>query len=212
MQILHKMVNKALASLGYQKVPRFPQAGVGSGIIFYRADPNTPWVLHVSCAQRSAKVGAGWGIGCGGWLELASLPTLPPQTVLHDEDSALREGMEEIPGLFSVIPVQVLRDRLFYLTGFAVHVPHDPYGNYFHYATYFACPVTAQEEAGLKALPKSDETAAPLSFFGMHWLAGEALTAPLTGLPENFHHAHELQSFRALADRADTNRLPYLKG
>jgi hypothetical protein len=207
--VLQLWMNKIARSFGYVPKPHFPQAGVGSGIIFFcRLPGENIAAVRMGFATRSAKVGRGYGISCGGWMNLTEMIMLPSGTLLNAADEAIREGVEEIPGLLKVIPAEVIRARLQHITSAAVYVPHDRYGNRFHHGTYFACEVTPAEVAALEALPTSDETAAPLSFRTVH---GGGDDSKVVGLPRPFHHAHEVQACAELLRMYVSGKLVVLK-
>lgn len=203
------LLDNIFRALGYIPAPRFPQAGLGSGIIFYRVAG--PHRVNVLVSSRSSTVGKGSGISCGGWLDLAGLVLMPDGTIESVEDSALREAGEEIPGVFGVIAREVLAANLSYLAGWAVYKPHDPYGNRVHGVTLLVCPVTEAEETALCALPISDETAAPLRAVTLAWTGDAPRTEEIDGIPDDFYHPHDREAFATLVQRLARADLPLVR-
>ena len=198
-------LNIILRRLGYMPVPQFPQAGVGSGLIFYRV--LGPRKLRVLISSRSSNVGPGSGISCGGWFELKAMLDMPDGAMVTDAESATREGWEEIPGLLNVLPEAVLLANAQMVFGAAVYKPYDRYGNSFHKVAYMAMAVTAAEEDALCRLPKSSETSAPLRAVDLTWDGDSPTAEDLRGMPGDFHHTHEREAFAALARLAEVGRL-----
>lgn len=202
---LRKYINRAAFALGYMPKPQFPQAGPGSGYIFYRKVGLRH--LRVLLATRSALVGVGSGISCGGWFELAAMLGSADGTTVTDQQSAAREGWEEIPGLFTVLPEALLEANSQPIYGAAIYKPNDRYGNIFHKANFLGMSITETEEAALCKLPKSNETSAPLRAVDIRWNVDNPAADDLIGLPDNFHHPHERDAFASLARLDDDGRL-----
>lgn len=202
---MNKVINALMRWLGYMPTPKFPQAGVGSGGIFYRV--LGPRHIRVLLASRAGNVGAGSGISFGGWMPLSSLLGKLDGTLVRTEIGAAREGVQEVPGLLKTLSKDVLLGNLQYLLGGCVYKPNDPYGNIIHAATYYGLAVTEAEEEALCNLPKSKETTAPLMPVDLSWTVDNPTPDDLKGLPGDFHHGHEREAFAALAQLADQGRL-----
>ncbi|PZP40280.1 MAG: hypothetical protein DI585_01520 [Pseudomonas fluorescens] len=183
----------------------FPKSGVGSGLIAYRV--LGPRHLRVPISSRAEGVGAGSGITSGGWMPLALLGTKPDGAIIRLETGAVRESVQEVPGILKVLPREVLFNNMQYLFGASIHKPKDPYGNTFHTGVYYGLAVTEPEEVALCNLPTSKETSAPLRAVDIRWEVDNPTPEDLIGLPTDFHHDHERYAYAALAQMADRNRL-----
>ena len=189
-----------------QQQEQFPKAAPGNGLVLYRKGPRRN-SLRVGCAKRSVKVGRGYGVSFGGFAEVKDVLALPVGGIIFMEDEVLREGGEEVTGLSTVIPEDVIKDRMVYLTAFMVHTADS---NRVHSCLDFGCPITEAEELGVSALPPSNETMGSQEFFILEWPEGKPEEAVLN-VPEPFYHQHEMQVFFALAKLAARGRLEYVE-
>lgn len=181
-------------------------AAPGCGVIVYRRDENGSIIVLLS--KRSAKVGVGYGITGGGFVECGSLMAKSIGTILESADEAYREALEENLGFGDIISLAQFRERAQPLASFAVHTADS---NGVHACTYFGLAVSKAEWDAMTALPPSDERDGDLVPALLIWTRNINRTKPedhivLHGAGD-FFHAHEQRAFGMLAWLASRNRL-----
>lgn len=181
-------------------------AAPGCGVIVYRQDAKGG--LTVLLSRRAAKVGEGYGITGGGFVECGDLMEQPVGTISENTDEAYREAKEENPGFDEIFSRETFRERCQPLAGFSVRTA-DSSG--VHACSYYGLRVNDAEWAAICRLPPSDERDGDLVPVPLIWLRTINRHKPedhivLAGA-SNFFHQHELRAFGMLAWLAANKRL-----
>ena len=178
----------------------FKMAAPGCGAIAFR-DTDAPNTLEVILSERAAKVGPGYGITGGGFVECGDIYKEEAGFISLSADEAHRELREENPGFENIISLEDFRKRAQLVCSFNVKA-NDVNG--VHACTYFALRLTNTEWDQVMALPPSDERVGMLKSAKLRW--NDSGTINLDGA-DKFFHKHELKAFEAMAAHAQQGRL-----
>lgn len=193
-------------------------AAPGAGVIVFRPRyypcpqgdvyDESMGAIDVLLSRRTAKVGKGYGITGGGFVECGALMQKPVGCISRAEAEAWREAVEENPGFEDIVPYDVFLERAQMLTSFAVRAAD---ANGIHAASYLAFCATPAEYDAIASLPPSDEREGELVSVTLsveqnvrRAHAGEDVQ--FEG-KDAFFHAHELEAFGQMVWLAQRNKL-----
>lgn len=178
----------------------FKMAAPGCGVIAFR-NTNDDDELEVILSERAAKVGPGYGITGGGFVECGDINDKEAGFISLSADEAYRECMEENPGFENIISRDDFIARAQLVASFCVKAADV---NGVHACTYFALRLTDEEWDKVMALPPSDERVGALKAAKLSWVKGRTINLEHC---DKFFHQHELKAFEAMANHAMAGKL-----
>ncbi|MEX0918010.1 MAG: hypothetical protein WDZ93_02550 [Candidatus Paceibacterota bacterium] len=194
---------------------KFKLAAPGTGFIAYTRPYAEDRTLAVLLSNRTASVGAGFGITGGGFVECGDIDRSPVGSIVEAADEAWREGDEENVGFG-----QLVSSRIFFEEAqpIATLFTRTTDINRVHSCTFFALRLQDRVWQQATRLSPGPERVGDLVIAILRWKKSitrrdpEKFITLQTQTGDEIHagdfcHQHELRAFGALAWHAERNRL-----
>lgn len=198
---------KGLFELRFGKMKNtqlYKLVGSGAGVIVYQVLGTRK--IRLLLSMRSGKVGVGYGITGGGYIEAAAIALLPLRTIIETATEAFREAFEENIGFSNVISLPVFLNRAQTVATLHVHTGDE---SVVHATSFSAFGVNDDEWNALAALKGSDERSGALREVVMTFDEGLSRESPEAGVALSFsgvlipvsafYHQHELRAIAMIA-------------